>query len=213
MDLSLMISSIITTIDNKYGDDNESLDIKQIKTFCKLHKPDNTDNNSKKKYSSLSYIDISTPDEDKLPKKPRKKQLKINSPEFMKIYSLFIKIVYSCLKLDVNIFNTELSDSKKKSDCDNLVTIKNNYQLIKSIELCKKKCIKEHIIVLEQKQKRISSTDTNEYEKYVKEYLIKIKILNRLIGWINIFENNNNLFSLLLPYFYKYTQYIEEYVG
>ncbi len=113
--------------------------------------------------------------------------------------------MYSCLKLDIEIFNF---------DSNNLATIKNNYQLLKSIESSKKKYIGDHIEILKSNQKKLLLTDMTAYEQYIKsDYLVKMKILNKLIGWISIFETNDNLFSLILPYFYTYTQYIEEYVG
>lgn len=201
MNLPSMISDIIQTVNQKYGDENECFDITQIKIFCKLCKTKNTT----KSAIPLSDITFSTPDAKKINYKENKQTLeKINTPEFQRVYCLFIKILYSCFKLEVEIFDVNK---------DNFATIKNNYQLIKSIELCKKKYILEHIEILKSNQKKLSSTDLLVYEDYVAEYLVKMKILNKLIGWISILEKNNNLFSLILPYFYKYTQYIEEYVG
>lgn len=201
MNLPSMISEIIQIIDQKYDTENECFDIDQIKILCKLCKIKNTSESK----IDLTDITFSTPDIKKITCKENKQILvKINTPEFQKIYSLFIKILYSCLKLEVEIFNT---------DKDNCYTIKNNYQLIRSIELRKKKDILEHIEVLKMNIKKISSSDTIMYEKHVNDHLVKMKILNKLIGWISVFEKNNNLFSLILPYFYKYTQYIEEYVG
>jgi len=196
-----MISEIISIIDQKYNTKDECLDITQIKTLCKLYKSKSSNNDR----ILLTDINFSSPDINKIKyKKSKQHTLKLNTPEFQRVYSLFIKILYSCLKLDVDIFN---------SDSNDLVTIKNNYQLIKSIELCKKKYILDHIEVLKSSQKNLLSIDMDPYEKYATDYLVKIKILNRLIGWISIFEKNDNLFSLILPYFYTYTQYIEEYVG
>jgi hypothetical protein len=203
MNLSSMISEIILIIDQKYNTSDECLDIIKIKNLCKLYKSKSPDSKL-----SLTDIDFSTPDINKIKHKKTKSTLKINTPEFQRIYSLFIKILYSCLKLGVDIFDTDSNNS------NNPVTIKNNYQLIKSIELCKKKYILEHIEILKSGQKNLSSTDISSYEIYIKsDYLVKMKILNKLIGWINIFEKNDNLLSLVLPYFYTYTQYIEEYVG
>lgn len=201
MNLPSMISEIIQIIDQNYDTENECFDIDQIKILCKLCKIKNTSESK----IDLTDITFSTPDIKKITCKENKQILvKINTPEFQKIYILFIKILYSCLKLEVEIFDT---------DKDNCYTIKNNYQLIRSIELRKKKDILEHIEVLKTNIKKVSSTDTIIYEKHVNDHLVKMKILNKLIGWISIFEKNNNLFSLILPYFYKYTQYIEEYVG
>ncbi len=206
-----MISEITHIIDEKYSKYNEKecLDIVQIKNFCGLYKSKNIPNSSNNKMT-LSDIDFSSPGIDKIKKnnsKTRQNISKLNTIEFQKIYSLFIKLLYSCLKLNVDIFN-------EKSDNDNIFcTIKNNYQLMKSIDSCKKKFIGEHIDILKNQYKNMSTSDINSYENYIKEYLLKLQIFGRLTGWINIFEKNDNLFSLILPYFYTYTEYIEEYTG
>lgn len=207
MNLSSMISEIVQIIDRTYTHMDECLDIIQIKTFCKLYKSGGTGSKSSSSSKvSLDDIDFSSPDINKIKcKRDKKSTSKLNTVEFQRVYSLFIKILYSCLKLDIEIFNF---------DSNNLATIKNNYQLLKSIELSKKKYIGEHIEILKSNQKKLLSTDMTTYEQYIKsDYLVKMKILNKLIGWISIFETNDNLFSLILPYFYTYTQYIEEYVG
>jgi hypothetical protein len=206
MNLSLMISEIIRIIDLKYNFDEECLDICQIKRFCKLYKSKNTQNNPRTNVSSLD-ITFSSPDATKKIKSKKNKrssELNINTPEFQKVYGLFIKILYACLKLEVEIFDTDSND---------LVTIKNNYQLIKSIEMSKKKYTSDHIEFLKAIQKKAPTTDLRPYENYVAEYIAKMKILNKLVGRINTFGKNDNLFSLILPYFYTYTEYIEEYVG
>jgi hypothetical protein len=211
MKLSNMICEILSIINRKYSKykKEECFDITQIKTFCKLHKQKNLDNVANDSTVSLTDINFSSPDIKKIKPCTKSKQssFNINTPEFMRVYSLFIKILYSCLILEVDIFHEDDS-----GDDNNFVTLKNNYQLIRSINICKKKYIGDHIDVL-NKQKKNAVINIISYEKYVNEYLCKIKILDKLCRWISIFEKNDNLFSLILPYFYTYTEYIEEYVG
>lgn len=214
MKLSNMISEIINIIDSKYGKykKEECFDVTQIKTFCKLHKQKNLSGSptDKDKASpvSLNDVEFSSPDIEKIKPNTKAKPatLNINTPDFMRVYSLFIKILYSCLVLEVDIFNRD--DNNR-----NFVTLKNNYQLLRSIDHCKKKYIDEHINILTKEGKKKSLMSINSYGKYVNEYLCKMKILDKLSRWISIFEKTDNLFSLILPYFYKYTEYIEEYVG
>lgn len=206
-----MISEIINIVNTKYSKYNtkECFDITQIKNFCNLYKPKNISTTGPD--ITLSDIDFSSPNISKVKIssniKNNSKQVagsKLGTIEFQKMYNLFIKLLYSCLKLDIEIFN---------ENSDTFCVIKNNYQLIKSVEIQKKKFVLEHINILKNHCKNISKTDTNAYEKYVTEYILKMKIVDKLIGWINIFEKNDNLFSLILPYFYIYTEYIEEYIG
>ena len=227
MKLSLMINEIMTIVSEKYsGTKSECFDIKQIRTLCRLYKqksspvqPERTQSshslseksgkgsrgtNQTSETITFSDIDFSTPDIKKI-RSSKNKQIESNigTPEFQKAYCLFIKILYSCLVLDVKIFD--------ESDKD-VITLKNNYQLIKSIEAERKRYVSEHIEILNKEKKR-SVMNIQSYEKYANDYIFKIKILIKLAGWIDIFEKNDNLFALILPYFYTYSKYIEEYSG
>jgi hypothetical protein len=194
MKLSQMTSEIIDIINEKYPH-NKCFDIKQIKEFCKLCKKNNSSD------ITLSDIDFSTPDIKKI-KLNKKVEAKINTPEFQKVYCLFVKIIYSCLMLHVEIFDKD----------DDIVTMKNNYKLMHSIEHRRRKYVSEHMEIL-NKEKKKSSINITVYEKYVSDYILKIKIINKLTGWLSILEKNDNLFSLILPYFYVYREFIEEYSG
>lgn len=207
MKISVMIPEILNIIDTKYPKNvKDCMDIQRIKTFCSLFKPKSKSNsNSNSNYKNIAIIDIalSSPDISKITKNNQSKNNKLNSPEFHKIYSFFIKLLYACLKLDIEIFDIN----------DKYCVIKNNYNLIKSIEACRKKIINDHIDILQKQLKKISLSVINEYEIYTIEYVSKLKIFDKLVRWVNLLEKNDNLFSLILPHFYTYTEYIEEYVG
>lgn len=212
MKLSCMISEIIHIIDTQYEKyvEEDCLDIHRIKKFCNLYKQKSITIDTRittTKHINLSDIVFSSPDVSKVTKNNNLKKNKLNTPEFNKIYTLFIKLLHACLKLKVEIFTV----SNKKDDI--YCVIKNNYNLIKSIESSKKKIITDHINILQKQHKHISSINISEYETYLTEYVMKLKIFDRLISWVDVLEKNDNLCSLILPYFYTYTEYIEEYIG
>lgn len=209
MELSHMSIGITKMIKEKYNEyiDDDCLDIVQIGNICNLYK---TKSSKARNSISLSEITFSTPDfqKTKIDLKKIKKQLDIlKTKEFQKKYAFFIRIIYSSLKIGVEIFDIS----------DMTVSLKNNYRLIKSIEQCKKKLIEEHVNILKNHYKNISVAIDNNYDDYIKSYLVKVKILDKIIASINklingkVFDKTDNLFSLILPYFYTYTEYIEEY--
>jgi hypothetical protein len=203
------ISTGIKKIINKQYDqyiDDECIDLVHIINICDLYKIKNDANNS----VSISEINFSSPNFQKMPNKKNKKKDQthlLKSPEFNKRYRFFIRIIYACLKINIVIFNTD----------DNILTLKNNYQLIKSLELKKKQLIAEHINTLKLQHKNISEKVDVEYESYYSKYITKIKIIDLIMKHINKLINNNildktdNLLTLILPYFYTYTEFIEEY--
>lgn len=201
MDLSTIISNIICVLDTKYADHDDCIDIKQLRKICALYNPKKI----RKPVGSVDDIEFSTPDYSKIePKKGKKEKVKcdINTPEFKKVYTLFVKIVYTCFELNVSIFD----------DRDEAFIMKNNYCLIKAIKTTKKAMIQDHISKLSQ-QKKTGALEMNEYETYSSTFISKMKICDKLIGWIELFDTSDNLFNLILPYFYTYNKYIEEYEG
>ncbi len=207
MELSRMSMGIIKIIDKQYNEYiiDECLDIIQIKNICNLYKIKVISNNS----ITLSELNLSSPEFKKINGKMNKKNQSniLKSDEFVKKYTFFIKIIYACLRMDVDIFDNNNS----------ILTLKNNYKLIKTLELKKKQFITEHLNILKDQYKNISQKIGSDYDKYSHDYIVKIKIIdkicdsmNKLIKF-NIFEKTDNLLTLILPYFYTYTEFIEEY--
>jgi hypothetical protein len=97
------------------------------------------------------------------------------------------------------------------------MTLKNNYQLIRALEFKKKQLLLEHIGILRLKCKNITQNLGTEYEDYAQDFQNRIKIIDRILLIINklikckIFEKTDNLLTLILPFFYTYTEFIEEY--
>jgi len=199
-----MSNNIVKIIQQKYSKQtiNECIDITQLINICTLYK-DNCTNSS----ISLNDIDFSSHEF----KKPTKKISTnvIETSEFKNKYNFLIKIIYACLKMNIDIF--EIHDDKT-------FTFKNNYLLIKSIEIQKKNILLDHISVL-KKYSRCAThcIDQQYYDEYVPGYLIKIRILDKILLSIkkiikaNVVNNTDSLFTLILPYFYSYRKYIEEY--
>jgi hypothetical protein len=207
MEVSRMACGIIKMIDDIYDENscNDCLDILQIRNICKLYsaKIHGTKN------VTLSEISISSPEFEKIHKVESKKRIEdvLKTNEFIKKYSFFIKTIYVSLKVGVEIFNTK----------NGIITLKNNHQFIRSLENKKKQIIMEHISILKMHYKNISQKIGLEYERYYEKYLSKIKIIDRVSELLNksiqlgIMERTDNLLTLILPYFYVYTDFIEEY--
>lgn len=202
-----MSKMIIKMIEKEYEEfiESESLDLLQIMRMCKLKKFVNDDDMAS---ITIDEISLESPGFKKYNGKSNTQSTEIilKSEEFDKKYIFFIKILYICLRVNIELFNIK----------NNILTFKNNFYLIKSIEKQKKKYMLEHINILKYDYKNIANINNN-YEKYVNKYIIKQKILDKIIGYIKkilehgILKKTDNLLSLLLPYFYKYTEYIEEY--
>ena len=216
MGLFQMSSNIIKICKNKYKKyiDGDCFDIRQLINICKLckapiSKTQDTD--------TMSDIDLLSPLFIKSSPTDNKKQIDIlKSKEFQKKYSFFIKIIYACLKLDIEIFDI-------KSD---ILTFKNNYNLIKTLYNYKKETIIEHQNIIKDHLQnleipliklKISSPTKISYDTYLNDYLREIKIIDKIIGYINemlnakISSKTDNMISLIIPYFYNYTEYIEVY--
>lgn len=206
MELLRMSTCIIKILNKKYNKyiSEECLDIIQLINICNLYKNKCTNTNS----ITLEEINITTPNFEKIKNNRMKKQIDLlKSDEFKKKYSFFIKIMYSCLQMNVDIFNINKG----------ILTLKNNYQLIKSLEMNKKTLIMDHINTLKSYCKKCYKNIYDEYINYSHDFIIKIKILEKIINSISslldshVFEKTDNLFSLILPFFYTYPEYIEEY--
>lgn len=201
-----MASGIIKIIDEQYSEisDDDCLDIFHIKSICKLYNAKGIAG----KTITLSELNFSTPEFKKAPpKSSRKKHDFLKTPEFTKKYAFFIRIIYACLKINVTIID----------QTDDVMTLKNNYHLIRSLELTKKQLIIEHLGLLKNYCKNITNKIDSDYELYVKNFTSKVKIIDKIMISINklikadVFEKTDNMLSLLLPYFYTYTEFIEEY--
>lgn len=208
MEIRNIAPSIVKILKEKYATlvKDECMDLLQIINICTLYK-------TKSVESEVTIQDIqfsSSPEFVKVNPKTHKKKKQeeiLQSTEFKQKYDFFIRIIFSCLKMEIEIFDMT----------DNFATLKNNYKLMKSMEHRKKKLIEGHYLILKEQYKNITKKLDIEYETYVSEYILQIKIIDKMIGSINrliqteVFEKTDNLFSLVIPYFYTYVGIIEEY--
>jgi hypothetical protein len=206
MELYKMSQGIIKQINGKYSKDiiKDCLDLTQMLSICNLYKNMDCQGNMS---ISLNEIDISSPKFKKTDKIKDSANV-LESNEFQKKYSFFIKIIYACLKIDIELFDI----------VDGSILFKNNYSLIKSIELQKKKIIMDHMTILKNQHRSISQKiNQTYYDEYIPAYIAKNKIIDKILESIkklikaNVITNSDNLFELILPYFYTYSKYIEEY--
>lgn len=204
-----MSIGIIKIIDNQFSQyiNDECLDIIQIKNICNLYKTKSTNMSS----ISLDEIDFSSPKFliNKKQKISNRQTDILKSEEFINKYTFFIRTIYACLKIGIEIFDLN----------EDILTLKNNYFLLKSLESGKKKLINEHINLLKIQYKNISKKVTKEYYDYYSNYIMKIEIIDNIYSSLfklldyEVVHKADNLLTLILPYFYNYTDYIEEYNG
>jgi hypothetical protein len=203
MEISRMTIGIIKYLNNNY--DVDSLDVKQIIDLCSIYKI----SDSHKKGTDIMTDDLymSSPNFKKSTKTDKKTKLKIDTDEFKKKYAFFIKIIYSCLRLNIQLFN----------ETDDGDILKNNYQLLKSLEKKKKDMITDHMNILKSHCHKLQEDIDDNYSEYVENYIKRMKIIQNIMNTINklltrkIMEKTDNLLNLLLPYFYSYNRYIESY--
>jgi len=228
----------------RYGDylADDCIDLVQLRDICSLYK----NKSGSVESISLSEIEFSTPDfkKPKLTKNSLNKDKEIlKTTEFKKKYLFFIKIIYTCLKLGVEIFEVNETKSPKSNKASGangangvngangpkgmgipiasepFPTLKSNYKLLKSVLDAKKNLIQDHINILKDHQKNLHQFVDSSYDEYSSEYVCKIKILDKIAKFIDsliknsVLDNTDNLFALILPYFYVYQDYIEEYNG
>ena len=204
-----MSIGIIKMIDKRFKSlaDN-CIDTSRIKNICNIYKPKfGPDDNTS---VTLDEIVFSSPEFKKYSnsnKCHKKNNDIVKSPEFKQKYSFFVRVIYACLKIDVEIFDID----------DNDISLKNNYRLIEALKQKKKQLVTEHIDLLKQLQKNPSKKISGEYEEFSHNFIVKNKILDKILEYINkalknaIFDNNDNLLSLIIPYFYVHIDFIEEY--
>lgn len=213
MEIQNMAMTIVRIIKEKYSSllHNECMDLVQIINICTMYKTKNKSTSLDAiPEPTLEDVHFSSPIFEKInPKTTKKKKHEeiLQSDEFRKKYDFFIRIIFTCLKLNIDIFDIP----------DEFATLKNNYKLAKTMEYRKKKIIEEHYTILRDQHKHVNQKLDASYEKYVFGYILKIKIIDKMIESIdvliknNVFERTDNLFSLIIPYFYTHRNIIEEY--
>lgn len=209
MELPKMAADIIRMIDERFDDlDNDCIDIVQIKNVCTLYK---NKKSTREKSIPLSKLSFTSPDFTKGKSSKFKKQVDIlKSDEFLKKYSLFIKIIHASLILNIDIFDYD----------DSIVVLKNNYEIIKVYNKKKKELISNQINILKNVHKNVDKKiepSISELQAHNTDFMMEISIVDRLKYLMNRLIDQNtqtpsdNLLSLIMPYFYKPIEFIERY--
>lgn len=201
----VMATEIKKIIDNTFQeiDVDDCIDITQIKSMCNLYQNKNSENI----VISIGDIIFNSPEYTKNFCKNINKKNILESNEFIRTYTFFLKIIYACLKIEVEIFDIG----------NDIVTLKNNYQLMKALKNKKKELICEHINILKNQIKKFHYELSDDYILFNSQFISKIKVIDKISYYIDkIIKSEksyktSNLLSLLLPYFYKYAEFIEEY--
>lgn len=205
LEIDSMKKYILAHINKNYKSyiKNDCFDIVQLKNICMLYKLSDNDADS----ISLDDVNISSPYFNKSSNKKNRGENIIESNEFKQRYKFFIKIMYALIKLDIEIFDID----------DDILTIKNNYNMLKSINESRKFLTSAHITELKKINKYNGQFSDSQFEKSVNSYVKQMKILDKIVTYFNKIINNgiikktDSLLTLLLPFFYKYIECIEEY--
>ena len=237
MEISYMAGTIMSLFKNRYGDSyDDCIDVIHLNKICNIYKRNVTKDQKSTEISSnvtsmtIENIEFSSPNfKNTLGNKKKHSYNILKSEEFTKKYRCFIRIIYACLKMDVEIFdinNNKKEKIIKKSGSksnkpvkkkQNFLTLKSNYYLLRAILDKKRALISNHIIVLKEQYNNISIFITTAYQEYMMEFYQKIKILDKLAQFIEkivadqVVDQTDNIFELILPYFYVYQEFIEEY--
>lgn len=127
----------------------------------------------------------------------------MNKQEFKERYAFFIRIVYSCLKLEIELF-------------DKHGVIKNNQMLIREINAMKRIMIDEHIKLLSNQKSNIHPMFFANYEEYARLFVKKIRLadnITRVYAKLIELEHiklTDNLLNLVLSYLFRSRKHIIE---
>jgi hypothetical protein len=205
MDIAHMTQFIKAFINKEYRKflEDESIDLIRILSICDLYKSNTREDHSySKSDDKFDTIIISSPDLHR-----EEVYSSLQSKEFKNRYRFFIKILYSFFKIGAEIFDMD----------DGILILKNNRDTIKSLIALKKALISKHITILTQKYKNPNSKIDDEYNTFLTEFCSKSQIIDLLISRINsiisanVISANDSILSLILPYFYADSDFIEVY--
>lgn len=205
MDILNMSKNILGRLETKYGKQtvDNSYDTIQLKKLYNLHR----ENNDYCHTISIDEIEITTPEFKPYIESKSKSDI-LNIPEFVQKYHFITKIIYSCLYLNVEIFD----------GIKDRIVLKNNREIIHSLQLAKKDIITRIVKVLRYKYKHVEQLFDTEYTEFYHKSVSQIKLIDNIIKHIRtvigtgVIRDTDNLITLVVPYFYRYLKFIEEYL-
>lgn len=197
MNVSQYSSSICRNLLQNYPNYLHCIDLKQVIEICQLFEPQPSNESPEISIDSPSFNGnvVQSSSIEELSK----------CQDFVTKYQYLIKILYAIVKLDVPLFDIG----------NDILIIKNNHKLLRSIEGVKKKVIKEQIKLLHSQYKSASKKLDEDYDVKHNEFVTTIRSLDRIrytiekLITMKVFTNGDNLLSFILPYFYVYTNILE----
>ncbi len=102
---------------------------------------------------------------------------------------------------------------------NNVCVFKNNYDLKKSIIEKKKDLLKDHQIEINNLIKICDKCIYQDLQILSNKLQLKITILDKMVINVeklvsrSLVDWTDSLYGLILPYFYKYETYVEEYIS
>ena len=201
MDVTAESNGIIKYLKRKYPKyiKSKCIDINNIINICEMNNaPDDADT------VELDEIEFSSPD---FASQAKYDEQAIKTTEFKKRCVLFTKLLYACIKIGTRIIEKT----------DGIAILKNNYKLCSSLRKTRRNIIAEHIQELTYYSNNPKVEMGEMYPEYLKEFNAKIYIVDKITRTIEslvkdkVLKNSDTLLTLILPYFFIYIKYIEEY--
>ncbi len=153
-----------------------------------------------------SEVDITSP----IDTSGRSQDEIIKSSNFIKRYKVFLKIIFSALLINVDIF---------KIYRDNQVFM-NLYDMKNSFLKRKKKILQDVSNNINDNTKVLKDLLEVKYDSYEKIFLYsitQIKVIDKVVSIIckiiamKLLSETDSIISLIMPFFYKYQDFIETY--
>lgn len=179
-----------------------SSDLKDLHFLINLYDSNNSDQIDE----ISSEVDITAP----INTSNQSQEEIIKSDNFIKRYKVFLKIIFSALLINVEIF---------KIYRDNQVFM-NLYDMKNSFLKRKKKILHDVINNINDNTKILKDLLEIKYDNYEKIFsysITQIKVIDKVVSIINKLINmkllleTDSIISLIMPFFYKYETFIETY--
>lgn len=190
-------------------------DVRRVRDMCQLYLPSDLDPDIDTSTSddSDSRKQISRPgdmffDSPKFQPYQESNIDSLRSQEFINKHTFFVKVVYVCLQLSISIFASHKSGA--------LVLL--SYRELKvAIYARKKELLGEHIAILKKQHRSPSKDYSSEYNAYCQDFQSRVDTIHKILRAIDdiiskgIATKQDNLLSMLLPYFRAKERFIERY--
>jgi hypothetical protein len=132
----------------------------------------------------------------------------LKTPEFINKYTFFIRVVYICLRLEIPIFTSYKSGA---------LVLSSYRELRLSIHARKKKLLEDHITILKRQHRSYAIDYSAEYATFYQTTQREMDAIHKILRNLDdiiakkIVTEQDNLLTMLLPYFRAKERFIETY--